>query len=74
MKGLIPRMFDFVFNYISESGDDTEFTVKVSMFEIYNEKIQDLLDPTRVNLNIKEEKNKGIYVQGLLEINVTDGY
>jgi len=44
------------------------------MFEIYNEKIFDLLDPNRTNLVIKEDKNRGIFVQDLLEVNVSNSY
>jgi hypothetical protein len=44
------------------------------MFEIYNEKIQDLLDTSRVNLAIKEDKNKGIFVENLCEIPVNDAF
>ena len=73
-KGMIPRMFDTLFELVDQSQDDTEFTVKVGMFEIYNEKIFDLLDPNRCNLVIKEDKNRGIFVQDLLEVNVSNSY
>lgn len=43
-KGLIPRMFDYLFEKIAEADEDTEFSVKVSYLEIYREKVQDLLD------------------------------
>ncbi len=71
--GIIPRMFQFIFEYIKQQEECFEFNVKVSMFEIYNERIQDLLDPNRVNLAIKEHENKGgLFVQGLLEVNVVN--
>lgn len=55
-RGIIPRMFQFIFDYIhNQAEESTEFTVKVSMFEIYNERIQDLLDSNRTNLTIKED-------------------
>ena len=44
LKGIIPRMMDFIFECISDSSSDNEFSVKASYLEIYNEKIQDLLD------------------------------
>lgn len=43
-KGLIPRMMDRVFEVIFDANTNLEFTLKVSFMEIYNEKIQDLLD------------------------------
>ena len=64
--GIIPRMISHVFNFIHEQ-DGTEFTIKVSMIEIYQEKIRDLLDVSRVNLQIREDTIKGIYVDGCSE-------
>lgn len=49
-KGLIPRMFDRIFQKISDADEEMEFTVKVSYLEIYMERIMDLLDPKKTNL------------------------
>jgi len=43
-QGIIPRMIRTVFNRIESSSENIEFSVKVSMSEIYNEKIKDLLN------------------------------
>jgi kinesin family member 5 len=67
MQGIVPRMVRTVFNRIDNSSENIEFTVKVSMMEIYMEKIRDLLDPTKSNMQIKVDKNKGIYVADLTE-------
>ena len=64
--GIIPRMISHVFNFIHEQ-EGTEFMIKVSMIEIYQEKIRDLLDISRVNLQIREDTIKGIYVDGCSE-------
>ena len=45
MQGVIPRMVRTVFNRIETSAEHIEFTVKISMMEIYNERIKDLLNP-----------------------------
>lgn len=37
-------MMDAVFENIMNANESLEFTVKVTFLEIYNEKIQDLLD------------------------------
>ena len=37
------------------------------MVEIYNEKIKDLLDPTKNDLKIRSNKNMGIYLDGVTE-------
>lgn len=40
-------MMKHVFNLIMNSSEDIEFNVKVSFLELYNEKLQDLLDRKR---------------------------
>ena len=64
--GIIPRMIGHVFDFI-HSQVESEFMIKVSMIEIYQEKIRDLLDLSRVNLPIREDSIKGIYVDGCSE-------
>jgi len=67
MQGIIPRMVRTVFNRIETASEIIEFTVKVSMIEIYMEKIKDLIDPTKDNLKIHEEKGKGVYMHDITE-------
>ncbi|KAJ3115489.1 hypothetical protein HDU96_000585 [Phlyctochytrium bullatum] len=67
-KGLTPRLVESIFQTIYKAPSNLEFTVKVSYMEIYMEKIRDLLNPQQDNLPIHEEKNKGVYVKGLLEV------
>ena len=43
-KGLIPRMFEYLFDKIGKADPTIEFNIKCSYLEIYMEKIQDLLD------------------------------
>jgi hypothetical protein len=43
------------------------FLVRASYLQIYNEAISDLLKPERSNLNIREDKKRGVYVDGLSE-------
>ena len=56
MQGIIPRMVRTVFNRIETASETMEFSVKVSMCEIYNERIKDLFDTSKDNLKIHEEK------------------
>ena len=65
-QGIIPRMINHVFKHIYKN-EGTDFMIKVSMIEIYQEKIRDLFDVSRVNLNIREDSIKGIYVDGASE-------
>ena len=45
-----------VFNRIETASEAIEFSVKVSMVEIYMEKIRDLIDPSKDNLRVHEDK------------------
>jgi Kinesin motor domain len=45
-----------------------EFTVSVSFYEIYCEKIRDILNPVQDNMRIRETKTDGFLVQDLTEI------
>jgi kinesin family protein 5 len=67
LQGIIPRMIRTVFKRIDTGSDAIEFSVKVSMIEIYMEKIRDLLDITKDNLKVHEDKNKGVYMPDLTE-------
>ena len=49
-----------------------EFTVKVSMIEIYMEKIRDLLEPHKTDLKVREDPKRGIYIDDLTEKFVTE--
>ena len=70
LQGIIPRIISDIFNHIYNMDDqdgNVEFHIKVSYFEIYNERIRDLLDVTRTNLPIHEDKNRVPYVKGVTE-------
>lgn len=66
-KGIIPRIVEQIFASIFGSDGSIEFVVKVSYMEIYMEKIRDLLVPQNDNLPVHEDKQRGVYVKGLLE-------
>ena len=70
-RGIIPRIVEQMFRRILQSPNNIEYTVRVSYMEIYMEKIRDLLVPQNDNLPVHEEKSRGVYVKGLLEIYVS---
>ncbi|KAF9652870.1 kinesin heavy chain [Thelephora ganbajun] len=72
LKGLIPRITEQIFQSILESESHLEYVVKVSYMEIYLERIRDLLAPQNDNLQIHEEKSKGIYVKNLSDFYVSN--
>uniref|UniRef100_A0A7N0US93 Kinesin motor domain-containing protein n=1 Tax=Kalanchoe fedtschenkoi TaxID=63787 RepID=A0A7N0US93_KALFE len=63
--GIIPLAVKDVFGIIQELPG-REFLLRVSYLEIYNEVINDLLDPTGQNLRIREDA-QGTYVEGIKE-------
>ena len=71
LMGVIPRMMQYVFYVIEQANSDIEYSVKCQYYQIYNEKIQDLLDIRKKDLAIREDKNKGIWVEDCTEIYVS---
>ncbi|GMH42753.1 hypothetical protein BSKO_10672 [Bryopsis sp. KO-2023] len=64
--GIVPQSICQVFEMI-ENMPSKEFLLRLSMMEIYNEILNDLLDPARNNLRIREHKAKGVHIDGLKE-------
>ncbi|XP_049378880.1 kinesin-like protein KIN-12E isoform X1 [Solanum stenotomum] len=74
--GMTPRVFEYLFSRIQKEREarreeNIKFTCRCSFLEIYNEQILDLLDPSSVNLQIREDTKKGIHVEDLKEVEVT---
>jgi len=65
-SGLIPRSASLIFQSILSDEAGTEFTIKISMLEIYKEALKDLLYVSDEKLKIKETA-EGISVTGLTE-------
>ena len=71
-EGLIPLSIKEIFNSLNNKESSiTKYIVKVSYSEIYNETVNDLIDSTKKNLEIRESSQKGIFVNNLSEITVT---
>lgn len=77
-KGLIPRISDEIFNQIKTKGSkEIEYSVSLSIMEIYMEQINDLLVNDNTKLSIHEDRDNGVYVKGLSHAfisNTTDLY
>ena len=72
-EGLIPLSIKEIFNSLNNKDSSiTKYIVKVSYSEIYNETVNDLIDSSKKNLEIRESGNKGIFVNNLSEITVTN--
>uniref|UniRef100_A0A671SFH7 Kinesin-like protein n=1 Tax=Sinocyclocheilus anshuiensis TaxID=1608454 RepID=A0A671SFH7_9TELE len=66
-RGIIPRIAEDIFNHIYTMDENLEFHIKVSYFEIYMDKIRDLLDVSKTHLSVHEDKNRVPYVKGCTE-------
>lgn len=67
-RGIVPRSMEEIFRFIQmQSSQNTTFMVRASYLQIYNEVISDLLKIDRTSLQIREDKKKGVFVEGLSE-------
>ncbi|XP_067299853.1 kinesin heavy chain isoform X2 [Pseudorasbora parva] len=67
LMGIIPRISQDIFDHIYSMDENLEFHIKVSYFEIYLDKIRDLLDVSKTNLAVHEDKNRVPFVKGCTE-------
>ncbi|XP_013389820.1 kinesin-like protein KIF22-A [Lingula anatina] len=66
--GVIPRTVNEICRLTENSGDqEWQHSVLLSYFEIYNEKVRDLLVPKSCDLPIREDRKRNIFVVGLTE-------
>ncbi len=66
-KGIVPRVSEEIFTRITNNTDaSVSFRVELSMLEIYNEEVRDLLNPKSGTLELRENKQVGVYVDGLV--------
>ncbi|XP_047336867.1 kinesin-like protein KIN-12F [Impatiens glandulifera] len=75
-QGIVPRIFQMLFSEIqmdqdNSTGKQINYQLRCSFLEIYNDQIGDLLDPTKRNLEIKDDSKHGFYVENLTEEYVT---
>ncbi|XP_058085993.1 kinesin-like protein KIN-1 isoform X2 [Magnolia sinica] len=71
-KGILLRVVNGLFNCITFANDRSKYIVKLSMVEIYMEKVRDLFDLSKDNLQIREGKTQGIFLSGATEICIMD--
>ena len=65
--GVVPYAIAELFHLISKLTKRKEITVHLSMLEIYNEVVNDLLNPSNTNLKLRDHPKRGIYVEGVQE-------
>lgn len=68
--GIVPRIIKDIFDLIPTKKDH-QFSIQISYVEIYLEKIRDLLNPINDNLEIRESRYKGIWIDDVTEVYVS---
>jgi Kinesin motor domain len=76
LRGIIPNSFDHIFDHVqvATQRDKTEFLIRASYLEIYNEEIRDLLSPNvkdHAKYELHEDPDKGVYVKDLSLVQVS---
>ena len=62
--GVVPRAARSIFDTIANDTRKIEYSIKASYLEIYKEKVRDLLNPKNKDLRIREDKRRGVWVEG----------
>ena len=68
--GIIPRSINYIYKEMNrilteEGGNNSKFSLSLSFIQIYLESIQDLLDPDSKEIKLREDPDKGVYLEGV---------
>ena len=77
LNGIIPLSIKSIMKKLSheeESNKGVKVNLRISYLEIYNETVNDLLDVTKKNLEIRESLQRGVFVNNLTEIPIGSNY
>lgn len=67
LQGIIPRIIQDIFNHIYNMEENLEFHIKVSYFEIYLDKIRDLLDGKWIRIMLGIDRYNIVYGLALVK-------
>ncbi|KAJ3364059.1 Kinesin- protein 12 [Allomyces javanicus] len=66
--GVIPRALRHLFELIALAPPEIKYTVRAGYLEIYNEQVQDLLNPSGAALPVRWRRERGFYVENLFVV------
>jgi hypothetical protein len=66
--GIIPRSIAHIFREIGSRDADSQFAIKASFVEVYNEAVRDLLNPVSKNLKVHESPGIGAWIEDATEL------
>ncbi len=69
--GIVGRAVAQMFKFVAAADAGDCFRVLVSFFEIYNESVHDLLGDSAKSLNVRENKESGVFVESLRRVAAT---
>ena len=72
LKGLCPRIIEDVFLEAGSRVLTHRYNISLSIVEIYNEQIIDLLSSTKSTIRIRQKSNGNVQLQGASEIVISD--
>ncbi|XP_015277559.1 PREDICTED: kinesin-like protein KIF19 [Gekko japonicus] len=70
--GIYIRTLHDLFRAIEATSGDMAYSVCMSYFEIYNEVIRDLLNPSSGFLELREDSKGSIQIAGIMEVSTTN--
>ena len=68
--GVVPLTTEAIFDAVDELQEESATTVTMQFVEIYNEQIQDLLEPSNGGLDVREAPGRGTFVAGASVVTV----
>ena len=73
LRGIMPNSFHYIFDTIAKAPSTIQFLVRASFLEIYLDDVFDLLstDKERTRMEVKESKDRGVFVKDLIEQQVS---
>ncbi|KAK9819286.1 hypothetical protein WJX74_000555 [Apatococcus lobatus] len=70
-RGIVPRAMAAVCTGVSASTEDCKFSLTMSIVEIYCEKIRDLLNLGNENLQVQQDKVRGVSLANAYEASIS---
>ena len=68
LRGIMPNSFHYIFDKVAAAHANIKFLVRASFLEIYLDDVYDLLNTDkRRRMEVKESKDKGVFVKDLSE-------
>ncbi len=63
--GLVSLAVEYLFAQVEQEKSRGKYHIQVSYIELYNEAVNDLLDESGTNLEVKESLQDGVYIKGV---------